>query len=62
MGPDQVLYASDMLDTAKAVDPATSRTYDDTVPMLKAISWFSDEDRWKVFEDNTRRLCTRVRF
>jgi 4-oxalmesaconate hydratase len=47
---------------AKAVDPATGRTYDDTVPMVKAISSLSDEDRWKIFEGNARRLYTRARF
>ena len=62
MGSERVLYASEMFGTAKAVDPATGRTYDDTVPMVKAISWLSDEDRWKIFEGNARRLYTRARF
>ncbi len=62
MGPDRVLYASEMFGTAKAVDPTTGRTYDDTVPMVKAISWLSDEDRWKIFEGNARCLYTRAKF
>ena len=37
MGPDNVLYASEMFGTAKATDPSTGRCYDDTVPMVKAI-------------------------
>ena len=62
MGPDNVLYASEMFGTAKATDPSTGRAYDDTVPMLKAIPWLSETDREKIFSGNARRLYTRARF
>lgn len=61
MGPDHVLYASEMFGTAKATDPATGRCYDDTVSLVKSISWLGEEDRRKIFEENARRLYTRAR-
>ena len=60
MGADNVLYASEMFGTAKAVDPATGRCYDDTVPFVQAISWLGEQDRYKIFEGNARRLYARV--
>ena len=62
MGPDRLLYASEMFGTAKATDPGTGRCYDDTVPFVKAIPWLSEEDRFKIFEGNARRLYSRARF
>jgi len=62
MGPDNVLYSSEMFGTAKATDPTTGRFYDDTVPMVKAIAWLSDADREKIFYGNAKRLYTRAKF
>ena len=62
MGADNVLFASEMFGTAKATDPSTGRCYDDTVPFVKAITWLSDEDRYKLFEGNARKLYSRARF
>jgi len=61
MGPDRVLFASEMFGTAKAIDPTTGRCYDDTVPFVKEIAWLSDEDRTKIFEGNAKRLYSRVK-
>jgi 4-oxalmesaconate hydratase len=60
MGPDNVLYASEMFGTAKATDPTTGRPYDDTVPMVKAIKGLSEADQEKIFSGNARRLYTRA--
>jgi len=62
MGPDNVLYASEMFGTAKATDPSTGRCYDDTVPMVNAIEWLSETDRKKIFCANAQRLFTRAKF
>ncbi len=61
MGPDNLLYASEMFGTAKAIDPSTGRMFDDTVPMLKAIEWLSETDREKIFAGNARRLYSRAK-
>jgi 4-oxalmesaconate hydratase len=61
MGPDRVLYASEMFGTAKAIDPTTGRCFDDTVPMMNEIEWLSAEDRTKIFEGNAKKLYSRVK-
>jgi len=60
MGTDNLLYASEMFGTAQAIDPSTDRCYDDTVPFVNAIDWLSDDDRYKIFEGNARKLYSRV--
>lgn len=60
IGPDRLLYASEMFGTAQATDPTTGRGFDDTVPMLKSIDWLSEGDRDKIFGGNAKRLFTRA--
>ena len=58
IGTDNVLFSTEMLGTAKAVDPETGKFFDDTVGMAKSIEWLTDEDRYKIFEGNARNLYT----
>ena len=60
LGPDRVLYATEMFGTAKAIDTETGRAYDDTVDMVKTIPGLSDTDRDLIFSGNARRLFSRV--
>jgi 4-oxalmesaconate hydratase len=60
IGPDRVLFASEMFGTAQAVDPKTGRGFDDTVPMVRNIDWLSAEDREKIFSGNAKRLFSRA--
>jgi 4-oxalmesaconate hydratase len=62
MGADNVLYASEMWGSAKALDPLTGRKFDDTVHMVTDIDWLSDDDRHKIFEANARKLYSRAKF
>jgi 4-oxalmesaconate hydratase len=62
MGVDNVVYASEMWGSAKAVDPETGRKFDDTVHMVTDIDWLTDEDRYKLFEGNARKLYSRAKF
>jgi 4-oxalmesaconate hydratase len=62
MGADNVLFATEMFGTAKAIDPATGRTFDDTLEMAQSIEWLTDEDRHKIFEGNARKLYSRARW
>ena len=48
--------------SAKAVDPETGRRFDDVGALIDQIEWLSDEDRYRLFEGNARRLYTRARF
>lgn len=62
VGIDNVLFAAEIVGTAKAVDPETGRRFDDVGALIDQIEWLSDEDRYRLFEGNARRLYTRARF
>jgi len=62
IGTDNVLFSTEMLGTAKAIDPETGKTFDHTVDMVKSIDWLTDEDRYKIFEGNARKLYSRAKW
>jgi 4-oxalmesaconate hydratase len=62
IGVDNVVFSTEMLGTAMAVDPKTGRYFDDTVGMVKSIEWLTDEDRYKIFEGNARKLYSRAKW
>jgi 4-oxalmesaconate hydratase len=62
IGVDNVLFATEMFGTAQAIDPMTGKYFDDTVEMVKSIEWLTDEDRYKIFEGNARKLYTRAKW
>lgn len=60
VGVDNVLFASEMVGAANAIDPKTGEWFDDTKRYLDGITWLTDEDRYKLFEGNVRTLYSRV--
>jgi len=62
VGADNVVFSTEMLGTAKAVDPKTGKYFDDTVGMVKSIEWLTDEERVKIFEGNARKLYSRAKW
>jgi len=62
MGTDNLVFSTEMLGTAKAIDPETGRFFDDTVGTVKEITWLSDEDKYKIFEGNARKLYSRAKW
>jgi 4-oxalmesaconate hydratase len=62
MGVDNVLFSTEMLGTAKAMNPKTGKLFDDTAEMVKAIEWLSPEDKYKIFEGNARKLYSRAKW
>jgi 4-oxalmesaconate hydratase len=62
IGADNVVFSTEMLGTAMAVDPKTGRYFDDTVGMVKSIEWLTDEDHYKIFEGNARKLYSRAKW
>jgi 4-oxalmesaconate hydratase len=62
MGPDNVVFATEMLGTAQAIDPVTGRPFDDTLALVRDLDWLSAEDKHKIFEGNARRLYSRADF
>ena len=59
IGVDRIMFATEMFGTADAIDPMTGRGFDDTVDMVKSITWLSEEDRDKIFSGNARRVYSR---
>lgn len=62
LGVDNVLFASEMFGTGKAVDPDTGKAFDDTIDLIKSIKWLSEADKSKIFEGNAKRLYSRARW
>jgi 4-oxalmesaconate hydratase len=62
MGADKVLFATEMLGTAQAVDPKTGKTFDDTVGMVESIEWLTAEQKKLIFEDNAKKLYSRAKW
>ena len=56
---DNILFASEMVGAVNGIDPETGHAYDDTKRYVDAAA-LSDNDRKKVFEDNTRRVFPRL--
>lgn len=57
---DNVLFASEMVGAVRGIDPETNRNYDDTRPFIDAAPGLTDEDRYKIFEGNARRVYPRL--
>jgi 4-oxalmesaconate hydratase len=60
VGVDNVMFASEMVGAVNTIDPKTGRWFDDTKPYLDGISWLTDADRKKLFEDNAKRVYSRL--
>ena len=57
---DNVLFASEMLGAVKGVDPETGHSYDDTKRYIDQVGALDEEDRYKIFEGNARRVYPRL--
>jgi len=57
---DNILFASEMLGAVKGIDPETGHHYDDTKRYVDQVKTLSDEDRYKIFEGNARRVYPRL--
>jgi 4-oxalmesaconate hydratase len=56
---DNILFASEMVGAVRGIDPETGHYYDDTKRYVEA-STLNAEDRYKVYEGNTRRVFPRL--
>ena len=57
---DNILFASEMVGAVRGVDPETGHYYDDTKRYVDALS-LGAADKRKIFEDNARRVYSRLR-
>jgi len=53
---DNILFASEMVGAVKGIDPTTGHHYDDTKRYVDQLKGLSEQDRYKVFEGNARRV------
>jgi 4-oxalmesaconate hydratase len=60
VGVDNVMFASEMVGAANAIDPNNGRWFDDTKPYLDGIEWLTEEDRRRLFEGNARRVYSHL--
>jgi 4-oxalmesaconate hydratase len=57
---DNILFASEMVGAVKGIDPTTGHHYDDTKRYLDGVGSLSEDDRYKIFEGNARRVYPRL--
>jgi 4-oxalmesaconate hydratase len=57
---DNILFASEMIGAVRGIDPETGHYYDDTKRYIEATLNLSEEDRFKIYEGNARRVYPRL--
>jgi 4-oxalmesaconate hydratase len=57
---DNILFASEMLGAVKGIDPETGHHYDDTKRYVDQVKGLREDDRYKIFEGNARRVYPRL--
>ncbi len=55
-----ILFASEMVGAVKGIDPETGFHFDDTKRYVDQVKALSDEDRYRIFEGNARRVYPRL--
>jgi 4-oxalmesaconate hydratase len=59
MGPDAVIFASEMIGAVKGIDARTGRYFDDTKAYLDGLD-LDEGDLMKIFEGNALRVYPRL--
>jgi 4-oxalmesaconate hydratase len=57
---DNILFASEMVGAVRGIDPRTGHHYDDTKRYIDQVTWLSESDKKKIFEDNARKVYSRL--
>lgn len=58
---DNILFASEMIGAVRGIDPESGHYFDDTRKYIDANTSLSDEDRYKIFEGNARKVFPRLK-
>jgi predicted TIM-barrel fold metal-dependent hydrolase len=61
VGTDRCLFGTENPGSGSSRDPATGRWLDDLKPVIEGVSWLSETDRSRIFEDNARAVFPRFR-
>jgi 4-oxalmesaconate hydratase len=51
-----ILFASEMIGAVRGIDPETGHYFDDTKRYIQSSSILNDEQRYQIYEGNTRRV------
>ena len=57
---DNILFASEMIGAVQGIDPETGHYFDDTKRYVDQVQGLSEDDRYKIFEGNARRVYPRL--
>lgn len=60
VGVDNCLFGTESPGTGSVHNPETGRDFDDLKPVINEIEWLTDEDRYKIFEGNARKVYPRA--
>ena len=56
---DNILFGSEMVGAVRGIDPETGQYFDDTKRYIDALN-LADDERYKVYEGNARRVYPRL--
>lgn len=57
---DNILFASEMIGAVRGIDPQTGHYFDDTKRYIEATRNLTEEERYKVYEGNARKVYPRI--
>jgi 4-oxalmesaconate hydratase len=57
---DNILFASEMIGAVRGIDPETGYYYDDTKRYIQNSTILNEEQRYKIYEGNARRVFPRL--
>jgi predicted TIM-barrel fold metal-dependent hydrolase len=60
VGPERVLFGTEVPGSGSPINPDTGRSYDDLLPLIRSISWLDDAGRGQILEANARALYKRL--
>lgn len=60
VGPDRCVFGTERPGSGGGIDPISGKPYDDLRPVIESIADLSEADKKGIFEDNTRRLFSRL--
>jgi 4-oxalmesaconate hydratase len=59
-GSDHVLFGTENPGSGSAPNPETGKPFDDIKPLIDASDQLTAQDRANIFEENARRLFSRM--
>ena len=56
VGVDRCLFGAECPGVGSVINPDTGTTMDDVAPNIQTFDWLEEEDKTKIFSENTRKL------